>query len=311
MPPRKTPAKKSTTRTSADDVLYCSCCGTAFPSPDKSFYKSPSPLYAKNGGYVHICKNCIRKYYDELMQDPDMTVDNGINIICSILGLYYSEEKCASAKKSAGKSVGHMVAAYMGVISKQTKTYIDTIKENAIELRKHASFKSEKETGLDEKLLERLGRKFSPDELDIYEETYSTLIPQVTPGDLVQESMVLDLCEIKALQAKALKKGETDEYTKLWKLYQDGLKNANLNVKINNADGLNDSDMCWGNFIKMIEDYTPAEIYKDKGLFADVSGIKDYVVRFILRPIKNFFGGTSEMDPEFSINPDGGDDNVE
>ena len=67
MPPRKTPAKKSTTRTSADDVLYCSCCGTAFPSPDKSFYKSPSPLYAKNGGYVHICKNCIRKYYDELM----------------------------------------------------------------------------------------------------------------------------------------------------------------------------------------------------------------------------------------------------
>ena len=62
-----------------------------------------------------------------------------------------------------------------------------------------------------------------------------------------------------------------------------------------------DAQASWGKFIEMVEKYTPAEYYKDDKMFDDASGIKDYFKRFFVRPFKNFFTGSTELDPEYSV----------
>lgn len=53
-------------------------------------------------------------------------------------------------------------------------------------------------------------------------------------------------------------------------------------------------------FIKIIEETTPAEYYKDKMLFKDFDNIEWYFDRFVRRPIKNFFG----LSRDFNISED-------
>ena len=57
----------------------------------------------------------------------------------------------------------------------------------------------------------------------------------------------------------------------------------------------------WGTLIQTIENYTPAEVYKDKKLFRDHDKIEEYFQRYIVRPFRNFFTGSNELDPEHSI----------
>ena len=50
-----------------------------------------------------------------------------------------------------------------------------------------------------------------------------------------------------------------------------------------------------------IEEYCPAEYYKDKTLYADFDHLKEYILRFMSRPLKNLLTGSKEMDKEFNL----------
>ena len=50
-----------------------------------------------------------------------------------------------------------------------------------------------------------------------------------------------------------------------------------------------------------IEQFTPAEFYKDKKLYKDFDYLKEYVERFMKRPLKNLLTGSKELDKEFNL----------
>lgn len=115
------------------------------------------------------------------------------------------------------------------------------------------------------------------------------------------------MCATKVLQTRAILKDDVDKYEKLQRSYQLTAEKANLQVKKKDeANSLNSEDACWGCFVRDVEQYTPADLYKSPKLFEDVDGIKDYFERFIVRPFKNFITGGSQMDEEYSVNA--GDD---
>ena len=56
-----------------------------------------------------------------------------------------------------------------------------------------------------------------------------------------------------------------------------------------------------GELIREIEEVCPAEYYKDKKLYADFDHLKEYIERFMTRPLRNLLTGSKELDKEFSL----------
>ena len=106
---------------------------------------------------------------------------------------------------------------------------------------------------------------------------------------------------MKILQTRALKNKNLDEYEKCTKLYQNTFKASKLKLG-SDINVENDDNAVWGKWIAQCEEICPADLYNDQKLFEDVDGIKEYFNRFIVRPFKNFFMGTKDMDDEYSIN---------
>lgn len=94
---------------------------------------------------------------------------------------------------------------------------------------------------------------------------------------------------------------DIDRYDKLTQLYQKTLKTANIKLSSGVVNTDNDA---YGVWLSDIEKNSPADYYKDKLLFKDFFGIKEYVERLLFRPLKNLLTGSKEMDNEYSIQDD-------
>lgn len=299
---------------SEDKMGYsCSCCGKRYKLQKNNFPHTMSPLFKANGGYLPICKHCIDKYYEQLVDYFSGNEEKAMERIAQIADWYYLDDIWSSTRKiSADRS---RVGAYPSKMQlpqwkEQGATYLDTIRDRAgntiSSLEDYDSLKEQDKISVSKAQIARWGTGFTEEEYNALDAHYKTLKDKIDVNDVIQDNLARDLCEIKIQQVRA--RGDADGFQKFTKLYQDTLKSANLKVKSGDAELLTDGEACWGKFIADIEQFTPADVYKDRSLFADVDGIKGYFERFIVRPFKNFFMGSDVMDKEFSIHTDGDDD---
>lgn len=293
----------------------CVCCGKHYKVQKSNFPHTLSPLYAANNGYLPICKHCIDKYYNQLVEFFSGNEEKAIERITQIADWYYLDDIWASTRKiSADRSRVGAYPSKMQLPQWKDKgtTYLDTIRDRAsVVVQSYEDFedmKNEGETNITQAQISRWGLGFEEAEYRQLDAHYKSLCKIIDTGDVVQDTLAKDLCEIKIQQIRARNKGDADMFQKFTKLYQDTLKSANLRAQTGEINNLTDDEMCWGNFIRDVEKYAPAEIYTDRKLFSDPDGIKDYLSRFVLRPMKNFFCGTRDMDPEFSIGVGDGED---
>lgn len=286
----------------------CSDCGEFF-TDQKNFYRSMSPLYAGNNGYFPVCKSCVKKYYDYLIEYFSGNEEKALDRMCSVMDLYYSDA-LAVASKGANTSVSR-IASYISksqmkqFVDKGT-TYLDTIKDRASTTINNLDDVEEvNESGekvISPRVLKQWGFGYEPEEYSLLQEHYKMLTTQFTNADAVQDALIKDLCTIKVLQTRAMKKGDPDSFDKFTKLYHSTLKAGGLKTR-SETDSIDDESACWGNFIKDVETLSPADIYLDKKMFDDVDKVKEYFERFILRPVINFFSGSRTQDSEFSVMP--------
>ena len=282
----------------------CVCCGKQYTQQIGRFYASQSSIYAGNNSYGPVCKECINNIYAKYCDKMDEK--QAVKRICQKFDIYYSDELYQTTEKSntSQSRIGAYVKnsnlrKYLG------KTYDDTIldEQSIISNRDDLSEAVENGEQISRAAIKRWGMGYSPEEYKFAEDLYKTFKAGNPNSDGVQETYIKDLVTTKVLQNRAFQENNADDYSKYTKLYQDTFKNSKL--KINSGDGsnLNDENVCWGNWVKDVENYAPAELYQDKKLFDDIDGIKSYFKRFIVRPFKNFFTGSSEMDSEYSILP--------
>lgn len=287
-------------------AFICCSCGNAYPNQARNFYKAQSSLYRGNNGYIPICRDCMEKLYigylavykddrvalKTLARNCNIYVND--TILVKVLGVPSEKSKVAELVKAANS------ATYAG------KTYDNTVLEEAE--RASAAVEYDEEFEVTEEMKARWGTSFSTAEFQQLEAHYNSFAEQRTPDDIVQDKLLIDLSKTMIEQNRCLIAGDTDGYAKMSKLYQDTLKSANFKT-IQKSSDLNDASQCWGVFVNNVEHYVPADLYKDKDLFDDVDGILDYLRRHLIRPFKNFFTGSNEQDPEFSITA-GDDDDV-
>lgn len=289
---------------------YCTACGKEYKKQDTNFCKSQSPLFAKNNGFVHICKKCTDKYYYNLVDYFSKNEEKAMDRMCQLFDWYYSDEIFAATRKiSADRS---RVCAYpaktnLPQYEAKGKTYIDTIADRANDVihsvEELEEMKAEGQTGITKVMFERWGQ-VSSDDIIALEDHYKLLKKQNPNCDNNQEIFIKDLCYTKLLQLKSFKEGNSNDFEKYTKLYRDTFKQAGLKT-IQETDSSGEETL--GVTLAVISQYTPEEYYKDKKLYKDFDGIGEYFSRFVLRPLKNLITGSSERDKEYCVK-DGDED---
>ena len=289
-------------------MYRCTDCGE-FYTDQKNFYRAASPLFAGNHGYFPVCKKCVRKYYEYLVDYFSGNEEKALDRMCSVMDMYYSDA-IAVASKSENTN-NPRIANYIS--RRQQKnyaamgaTYLDTIKDrSSCTIDNFDDIEEVNEAGekvVSPRLIKQWGFGYEPEEYSLLQEHYKMLTTQFTNADAVQDALIKDLCTIKVLQTRSMKKGDPDSFDKFTKLYHSTLKAGGLKTR-SETDSIDDESACWGNFIKDVETISPADIYLDKKMFDDVDKVKEYFERFILRPVINFFSGSRESDPEYSVMP--------
>jgi len=292
--------------------FYCTMCGKKYTVQKGNFYYSQSPLYAGNNKYMSVCRHCVDalfEHYKEVLGDEEEATKR----TCCKLDMYFSHEIYESTNKT-NESMSRMASmvSRSNIRQHASKNFDDTLDEARTDVLLTESDVAEAQENGEVKItqtaIKRWGLGFSPEEYAFCENLYKMFKLANPRADGVAEVFIKDLVVTKVLQTRAFKANDAENYAKYSKIFQDTLKASKLKMTEEDEQNLNDEEVCWGNFIKDVEQYTPADLYLNKKIFEDVDEIKEYFKRFIIRPFKNFFTGSKDMDEEFSILP--GDDDA-
>lgn len=289
-----------------DSEKGCNCTKCDRPFSSRNFYKSVG-IHSKNG-YLTICKECLNENYNRFVKEYRNS-KKAVQRICMVYDIYYKDaiyDMCDDGENNVS------IAKYIqktNMIHYKGKTFEDSLKEgfyftgdtNGISL---GLSENSGEPEVDPKLIEKWGSGFSYYDYQILEEHYKKLTRNNKNNSDNQDIFINSLCHLYMLMMKSLKENDLDGYAKANEQYSKTFTKAGLKTVQEVDIG---SDDCWGEWVRRIEDYTPAEYYKNKSLFSDFDNIGEYFNRFVLRPLRNLMHGTTDRDEEYCVK-DGDED---
>lgn len=280
----------------------CSKCGRVETKP-MNFFKTYSPIF-ENNGFMPICKDCLAKLYNKyLLSFHD--IHKAIKRICMAMDLYYNEsivDSCIKKSQASTPPIGEYIKK-LNLSGYKGKTFDNSIDECFLfDLREDESLEKDLETKpistIPDSVRGRWGYGFSDEDYKALEEHYRYLKKSNPDFDNNQEIFIMDLCQIKLQQSRAMMSGRIDDYIKLTESYRKTFSQAGLKTT---QDSSASNDETWGEWMGIISKYTPEEYYKDKDLYSNFGNIEDYFNRFLLRPLRNLQYGTNERDKEYFV----------
>lgn len=324
------------------DVFACTRCGKLMSKAQRSKECSvvKSPLWEKNSYRLPVCNECLNFLYNKYFR---MLGDeySAYRRVCMKFDLYYSDKIVDNVLKSpdigqdrmkpyvdALKHAAYNMKTYDDTIEEEYGKYLygDWVFEYTDENGKSVNAKVELEN-LKKKLTEKpveeptdenqekyeklFGLGFTIKEYTFMSDYYTTLIEDI-PDSCIKslDETLKDMCRFKILQARGIETNNVEEINKYSSLFQKSQKYKDEYIqKIKKAEAIEVESVSLASLIDQVEKFCPADIYQKKDMFADVDGIKDYMKRFIYRPLKNLFTGSRELDKEFNIDKYGGDSN--
>lgn len=284
----------------------CTMCGEVKPITVANFYKTYSALFKNSyDNRMCYCKECILGYANELNDKIYHDEYKSLYELCKLIDVYYNKDLYKSLKESAVES---------GDESSQFALYFQKINSlpqyrgkvfNDSELSEDAQSKLEEFENNDKELSKRWGKSWNREDLQWLEENYTEWLTHNDCEKLSVQRLVQMIC-IKELEIRKTREiGKPTD--KLEKSLMELMNSSNLTPRTMSAMNETDSTKVFGLWLKDIEQYKPAEYFKDKKLYFDFDGILEYFNKFILRPMKNLLVGTRDFDKEFALE----DENVE
>lgn len=230
--------------------------------------------------------------------------------LCMALDIYYNDDVFTSCDDGTSKLIGNYIKQ-MNMNQYRNKTFDETLSEGFYfngrgELEKSVSDDGDSaRQNVDPRLIDKWGDGLDPEDYDVLERHYASLVAANPRSNSNQEIYIMDLCYTKMQQLKAIRDGNVDNYNKLTESYRKSFKEAGLKT-VQDSDANNDD--CWGTWMARISQYTPEEYYKNKKLYKDADNLGDYLSRFVLRPLRNLMYGTTERDAVYCVKDEDGDD---
>lgn len=288
---------------------HCTACGKGYMRQKENFNKSPSPYYAGNNGYLHLCQSCVEKafnYYRDEVFDGDQ--DKAMELLCATINTCFDETAWANAKKHPQGSRGKVSVYFskLNLAQRKGDTYADTIllrkaakTENMPTI---AAAEQNPDIGTKIEVIRRFGVGFKDEDYDALQYEYDDWVSKYgEPEDKRHDELYKNICYLKLHYLHAIQKGDAG-VSSLAKEYKASIEAATTELedrKQQKEDAVKLDPL--GVLIADIEKYTPAEYFKDKDLYHDDDGLGSYAQRFIFRPLKNLLTGSKDLDKEFSL----------
>lgn len=274
------------------EIYVCCHCGKHYNSL-KNFNVSHSTIYG-HLGHLPICKECLGQLYEtwKIQFGDEM---KAMQKVCMAFDIYFDKdifEKCCRGDKT---DLGNYIK------SLNRNQYKDFSFDNTLQKGFYFNMDSvisDKSDNIDPALIQKWGEGLELSDYNILEKHLSQLKRANPNLDSNQEIFVIDLCYLKMLQQKAIREGRSDDFVKLSDSYNKKFNQANLKVT---SDVSDDQKFILGVTAETIEQYAPAEYYKNKQLFKDFDGVGDYFIRHVFRPLKNLQHGSREKDKEYYV----------
>lgn len=244
-------------------LKVCNCCGENL-SLD-SFYKSQSPMY-KADGKCPICKGCMQDIYDENFQyykdlekalyktlfSLDYYFDLKLSKRC-LIDVYNTEKSILKAYMSSINLV-----QYKGKTAKDSPAFnIFDIPEDDFQTFELEELEMKEPILITRDIIARWGDGKSNEDYMYLQDKYDTMCNTYdnrNPSNLwVYEQIALNFLDIKKEREKS-----NPNFTKIKTLQESNSKlMGDCKMKISQVDNSEDENVCFGTFIKQIEDYEP------------------------------------------------------
>lgn len=214
----------------------CVCCGKEYSSQKGYFSPSNSPLFKGNNGFLPFCRNCVEKYYQQLIGFYSGNEEHALEHCCWLFDWYYSDEAASMTKNAGTRTRISMYPSKMNMAQVQDKgtTYLDTMRErheNKITTVADLN-KSEGEDGkvsnIKKETVLFFGFGYTDEEYMYLEDQYLDWTTRYECKTKAQEELFKNICIAQLTIQRAQQSGSTKSVTDAMKALQDLLGSANI-----------------------------------------------------------------------------------
>lgn len=279
----------------------CSCCGKEFPSLKGNFFISNSVLFAGNEGYLTTCRDCVDRYFMQLIGYFSGNEEHALERCCQIFDWYYDPEISAVAHSQSSEKGRPLIGTYiskmnMSQFKKNGTTYTDTVKKRATEkILDSEDIQQQKvdvSTGepsipsceVSMETIKFFGYGYSGEEYEYLENQYGDWCTRYECKTKAQEELFKNLCIAQLSIQVAQKKGSQRDVNDAIKIFQDLLGTANIKPNQVNDNALAEQNT-FGTLIKKWENERPISEPDEEWL--DVDGIQEYIDTYFLGHLCN------------------------
>jgi len=262
-----------------------------------------------------LCIRCISQLFDQYKSFYSYDEDLAAERICQMTDMFFDEIAWGASRKISSES--NRMNSYVSKLNlKQSKnrgsTYSDTLINRWEAAEKEAEYEAEimnkdaqevlEPSQVDPAIVRRFGLGFVDREYDVLQAEYDSWVERYgEPIDKRQDELYITMCYLKLNLQKSLQNDSAGVGT-LANSYKGFIEAATTEIEDRRKREEQEVELdTLGMWVRDIEQYAPAEFYKDKKLYLDFDHLKEYVVRFMGRPLKNLLTGSKEMDEEFSL----------
>ena len=296
-----------------DEEYRCTCCGNKYKKQESNFNRSKSPLYKGNNGYLSICQHCIAELYEQYVKFYDNDEDAAAERICQITDMYFDSDIWASSRKISGSRGGksrNRISTYISRLNLTQAdgctTYSDTlIRRSEAEVENATTIQDvidNDDIKTDIEMIRRFGLGFSDGDYNTLQGEYDSWVERCgAPMDKRQDELYVSICYLK-LNLQNSVKNNAAGVGALANSYKAFIEAATTEIEDRKKKAEAEMQLSpLGVMIRDIEEHCPADFYKDKSIYADFDHLKEYITRFMTRPLNNLLTGSKEMDKEFNL----------
>lgn len=280
---------------------YCTCCGKSWTRQSRNFSKSSSSLFVSNGGYIPVCRSCVDKYYESLVELYSGSEEKAIERICQIFDWFFDEDAFKSSKTSDSSARVGSYISKMNLAQTRAKgsTYVDTIKIKFIEennvINSPEDVKNIKsEVKVTQKMVKFWGTGFELEEYRYLQDQYDEWVTRNECKTKAQEELfkAVSFSQLNILKAQQTN-GKVNE---AMKSFQDLLGSANLKPNQTSDNALADQNT-FGTLIQKWEVEKP--VPEPDPEWKDVDGIAHYITVFFLGHLCKMLGIKNSYSAEY------------
>ena len=285
-----------------ETLIYCRRCEK---NQKKIMYHSAVDFDLDKNLSMSICKTCVNEIFDYNLLVSGNNLNDAIYKTCRTLNVMYLESVVDSLKLHLNKKeekglkveIFGLYKSHLGRWISLNKGVPATFNENKnVFVRDENNDVLTDETEEDkEYLIKMWGDGFTKEDYSFLEHELAQWQGSHSSNSHGEIVLLKEICYVQ-LDLRNSRMGTVKDTSSSLKKLIEAMKAGGFDpAKVSQANSGTNKET-WGMFLKVIEETTPAEYFKDKELYKDFDNQDTYFQNYIRRPAINFYSSTHNLE---------------